>query len=119
MSEKARTFDAVLEVCQHQHRRTVLGALAESQHPLTLEDLTETILEEDHQTTPTEASDDVLAEIRLSLYHSHLPKLAAEGLIHFDQERHLVEPTADLQRVQPALSTIDAANPSLTAPMGL
>lgn len=117
MSEKPVAFDSVLDVCQNQHRRIILGALAEEQRSLTLNDLTEAILTYNHQTPRTEASDDVLAEIHLSLYHTHLPKLAAEGFITYDSENELVEPTAHLAQAQPTLSTILAADPSLTLPM--
>ena len=72
----------------------------------------------DHQTPITEASEDVLTEIRLSLYHCHLPKLASEGLINYDPKRQLVEPTAQLDQVQPTLSAA-LADPSLETPMKL
>jgi len=67
----------------------------------------------------TEASEDVLTEIRLSLYHVHLPKLASKGLINYDTEKELVEPIEQFDQVQPTLSTILDADPSLKAPMKL
>ena len=112
-------FDSVLDLCQHQHRRIVLGTLAEEQRSLTLNDLTKAVLKYNHQTPVTEASEGVLTEIRLSLYHVHLPKLAAAGLIDYDPERELVEPTEQFEQVQPTLSTILNADPSLEAPMTL
>ncbi|WP_408960763.1 hypothetical protein [Natrinema sp. 74] len=119
MSEESRAFDSVLDLCQNQHRRIVLGTLAEEQRSLTLNDLTQAVLKYNHQTPITEASEDVLTEIRLSLYHVHLPKLASEGLINYDSERHLVEPTEQFEQVQPTLSTILDADPTLEAPMKL
>ncbi|MFC6717877.1 DUF7344 domain-containing protein [Halovalidus salilacus] len=119
MSEESIAFDSVLNLCQHQHRRIVLGILAEEQRSLTLNDLTKAILKYNHQTPITEASKDVLAEIRLSLYHVHLPKLVSEGLINFDPERQLVEPTEQLDQMQPTLSTILNADPSLETPIKL
>ena len=119
MSEDSIAFDSVLDLCQNQHRRIILGTLAEEQRSLTLNDLTQAVLKYNHQTPITEASNDVLTEIRLSLYHVHLPKLASEGLIDYDPERQLVEPTERFDQVQPTLSTILNADPSLEAPMGL
>lgn len=119
MSEESAAFDAVLDLCQNQHRRIVLGTLAEEQRPLTLNDLTTVVLKYNHRTPITEASEEVLTKIRLSLYHSHLPKLAADGLVTFDPERRLVEPTERLERVQPTLSTLLDADPSLEASMEL
>ena len=119
MSEDSIAFDSVLDLCQNQHRRIVLGTLAEEQRSLTLNDLTKVVLKYNHQTPITEASADVLIEIRLSLYHVHLPKLASEGLINYDPERQLVEPTEQLDQVQPTLSAILDAESSLEAPMKL
>jgi hypothetical protein len=112
-------FDSVLDLCQHQHRRIVLGVLAEEKRPLTLRDLTGAVLKHNHQIPMTEASEDVLTEIRLSLSHVHLPKLASEGLINYAPERQLVAPTKQLDQIQPTLSTILDADPTLDAAMEL
>lgn len=119
MSEGSPTFDSVLDLCQHQHRRIVLGILAAERRSLTLNDLTQTVLKYNHHTAITEASEDVLTEIRLSLYHVHLPKLASDGLITYDPDRQLVEPTEKFERVQPTVSTILDADSTLEAPIEL
>ena len=119
MSEDSIAFDSVLDLCQNQHRRIVLGTLAEEQRSLTVNDLTKAILKYNHQMPITEASEDVLTEIRLSLYYVHLPKLASKGLINYDTEKELVEPIEQFDQVQPTLSTILDADPSLKAPMKL
>jgi hypothetical protein len=110
-------FDSVLDLCQNQHRRIVLAILAEEQRSLTLNDLTQTILKYNHHTPITEASEDVLVEIRRSLYHVHLPKLASKGLITYDPDRQLVEPTEQFEQVQPTVSTILDADLELEAPI--
>ena len=112
-------FDSALDVCRHQHRRIVLGTLTAEGRPLTLEDLTEAVLEYNHGTAITEAPSDVLSETRIALHHVHLPKLAAEGLVDYDPERHLVEPTEQLAQAQPTLSRIFEADSSLEAPIEL
>lgn len=119
MSKDSPSFDSVLALCQHQHRRIVLGTLAEEQRLLTLNDLSKAVLKHNHQMPITEASEEVLNEIRVSLHHAHLPKLAAEGLIHYDSERQCVEPTDQFEQVQPMLSTLLAADPTLEAPIKL
>lgn len=117
MSEKPVAFDSLLNMCQKKHRRIILRSLAEEQRSLTLDDLTEAIFEDDHRTTPTKASENVLTEIRLSLDQVDLPKLASVGFVNYDREHGLVEPTEQLDQVQPILSTILDADPSLKAPM--
>lgn len=119
MSTEPIDFDSMLEMCQNQHRQIVLEVLAEDQRSLTLNELAEAIFEYKHQTPPTEVSENVLTEIRLSLYHVDLPNLAAEGFINYDREHELVEPAEQLDRVRPILSTIFAADPSVKAPVKL
>ncbi|AGB31150.1 hypothetical protein C488_01719 [Natrinema pellirubrum DSM 15624] len=119
MSGDSIAFDSVLDLCQHQHRRIVLAILAAEQRSLTLNDLTKTVLKYNHHTPLTEVSEDRLAEIRLSLCHVHLPKLASEGLITHDPDRQLVEPTEQFEQVQPTLTTILDADPTLEAPIEL
>jgi len=119
MSETTLTFDLVLDLCQHQYRRIVLGVLAAEQRSLTLNDLAQTVLKYNHQTPITEASEDVLTEIRLSLYHVHLPMLTSKGIITYDSDRQLVEPTEQFEQIQPTVSTIVDADPTLEAPIEL
>ncbi|MDZ5810664.1 hypothetical protein U4E84_04800 [Halorubrum sp. AD140] len=117
MSSTPTDFDSVLDLCQHQHRRIVLGVLAEEQRPVTLSDLTRAVLRYNHHTHPTEASEDVITKTRISLSHVHLPKLVEEGYVHYDTERQLVEPIEQSAQVQQTLSTILAADSSLDMPV--
>ena len=119
MKETTSTIDSVLDVCRHQHRRIVLALLAAEQRSLTLNDLTQTVLEYNHQASPTAVSEDVLTEIRLSLHHVHLPKLASDGLITYDPDRKLVDPTEQFEQVEPTLATILDADPTLETPLEL
>ena len=113
------TFDSVLDACRHQHRRIVLAVLATEQRSVTLNDLTHTVRKTSHHTPITEVSEAALAEIRRSLHHVHLPKLASEGLATYDPDRQLVEPTEQLEQVQPTVSTILAADSTLEPPIEL
>ncbi|PSQ04854.1 hypothetical protein BRC97_10520 [Halobacteriales archaeon QS_6_71_20] len=119
MSVTRSTFDSLLGACQHQHRRVVLALLAAEQRSLTLNDLTQTVLEYDQQASPTGISEVVPTEIRLSLYHTHLPKLASNGLVAYDPDSKLVEPTEQFEQVQPTLATILDADPTLETPIEL
>jgi len=119
MSKTRFTVDSVLDVCQHQHRRIVLALLAAERQSLTLNDLTQTVLEYNHQALPTGVSEDVPTEIRLSLHHAHLPKLASDGLVTYDPDQRLVEPTEQFEQVEPALATIFDADPTLETPIEL
>ena len=119
MSETTSAFDSILDVCHHQHRRIVLALLVSEQRSLTLNDLTKTVLEYNHQASPTAVSEDVLTETRCSLHHKHLPKLASDGVVTYDPDQRLVEPTEQFEQVEPTLATILDADPTLETPIEL
>lgn len=119
MSKESSRFDAIHTVCQHQHRLIVLGALAETQRSLMIDDLVDAVLEHNHGMPLADASAQERTEIRHSLYHIHLPLLASEGLVDFDPEAQVVEPTALFEQVAPKLSQIIVAEPTLEAPIEL
>lgn len=118
MAEKSVEFDTVLELCRDRHRRIVLAVLADQDRPLTMHDLTKAILKHNHHTPLAAVSGEDLTAIQTSLYHTHVPKLAAGGFVDYDPERGVVTPAA-FDRLQPALSAIVDADPELTPPVGL
>lgn len=119
MDENSIETDEALDLCRNQRRRIVLTVLAEEHGSLTVDDLTAAVLEHDHQTPATEVPDDVTARVRLSLYHEHLPKMASTGVVEYDPEQLLVEPTEQFDRLQPYLSTVVGADPALESPVEL
>lgn len=112
-------LDGVLDLCQDQHRRIVLGVLAAQQRPLTRNDLTKAILKHNHHVPVTAGSGETATGIETTLHHVHLPKLEAAGLVEYDIERHLVEPTAQFDRIEPHLTTILDADADLDPPLDL
>ncbi len=119
MAEPSIKFDALLDLCRDQHRRIVVATLAREKRSLTVNDLTEAIINQNHHVPVTEISEEDTREIRLSLHHTHIPKLADRSLIEYDQERQLVEPTSQFDQLEPQLSAIIDADPDLEAPMTL
>ncbi|AGB32344.1 hypothetical protein C488_11769 [Natrinema pellirubrum DSM 15624] len=113
MSENPIAFETVLDLCRSRRRRVVLAVLDAERRPLTVNDLRRTVLTSLHRTAVTDASDDVLTEIRLSLRHTHIPKLESAGVIEYDPERTLVRPTDRFDRLQPQLSAVLDADPEL------
>lgn len=112
-------FDTMLDLCRDQHRRIVLAVLADQQRPLTKRDLTSAIVTHNHHSSMTEITAEQHTEIECSLYHVHLPKLDAAGLVHYDRERGIVEPTEQFEEVQSRLLTVVEADPALEPPIGL
>ncbi len=117
MSEESAAFDTVFDLCENQHCRIVLGALVHEQRSLTINDLTEAIVKNNHHVPVTEIPEEDMSELQTSLYHLHLPKIESAGLIEYDHERGRVEPTAQLEQVEAPLSVLIEADPSLEPPV--
>ena len=111
MSENPVAIDSILDLCRNQYCRITVRTLAEEQRSMTIDELSKAIFSDIHQTPITEASEDVLTEIRISLYHAHIPKLAAKGYVTYDAEGQLVEPTGQLTESNSTLSTFLAGDP--------
>ena len=112
-------FNTLLELCQEQHRRIVLAVLATEKRSLTVNDLTKAIVKHNHHTPLLEVSEEESQQIRISLHHVHIPKLADLSLVDYDRERQLVEPTPQFDQLQPQLSAVIDADPELDAPVAL
>uniref|UniRef100_UPI00315C98A7 DUF7344 domain-containing protein n=1 Tax=Halopiger xanaduensis TaxID=387343 RepID=UPI00315C98A7 len=84
-----------------------------------MNDLTKTVVKHVSQASITEVSTDVLAQIQISLHHVHLPKMTEAGLIEYEPEKGIIEPTAKFDRVKPQLSTLIEADPAFEAPLEL
>ena len=110
-------FDTLLDLCGDEHRRIVLGTLLDERRALTTRDLSEAIVEYNHHAPLRAVSGKAMARIRIDLHHVHVPKLVAAGLVEYDDDRELVEPTADFQGVAPRLTKILGADPELEAPL--
>ena len=117
MSGNPTEFNAVLDLCQHEHCRIVLAALADRQS-VTTNDLTAAIVEHVHRAPPMEVADETVARIETALYHVHLPKLEAAGFIEYAPGRQRVEPTERFGRGAPHLSAILGADPVLGTSLG-
>lgn len=110
-------FDTLLDLCGNEHRRIVIGTLLDERRALTTRDLSEAIVEYNHHAPLREVSGEAMAGIRTELHHVHVPKLVAAGLVEYDDDRELVEPTADLQGAAERLTKILAADTELEAPL--
>lgn len=107
------SFDDVLDLCRHEHRRILLAVLAARQDSFSMDELAAAIVHHNHHAEVAEVTDGTVDQIRRSLHHDHLPRLEAAGLIEYDTDTHSVECTDEFGRVQPHLSTILSVDPVL------
>lgn len=119
MSEGSTEYETVLELCQSKYRRVILAVLTGEQRALTVNDLAKTIVEQVHQKSVSETSKDEITQIQVSLHHVHLPKLAEAGLVTWDPDGKLVEPTEQLEHMRPQPATLIEFDPELEIPLEL
>ena len=110
-------LDAVLDVCRHEHRRIVLAELTDRQQSVTTTDLAAAIDERDGYVPLTEVAGETGTRTERSLHHVHLPKLASAGLVDYDADRKVVEPTDRSVQDHPHLRTILQMDPVLATPL--
>ncbi|NHN59429.1 MULTISPECIES: hypothetical protein [Halorussus] len=88
------SIDALCELFADYRRRTAYLTLV-SHDDLSLPDLADEVAVAERERPLTEIDPDDVLEIYLSLYHTHVPKLAAAGLVDYDQEADYVALTDD------------------------
>ncbi|MEY7849620.1 hypothetical protein AB7C87_10545 [Natrarchaeobius sp. A-rgal3] len=98
--------DAAFDLLRHSHRRTILATVVSDERALTLNDLTKIIAMWDRDEPITEISGDELAAISAALHHAHIPRLVDVGVVTYDENRHLIEPTDRLEEVKPYLDAV-------------
>lgn len=84
----------------HRQRRYALGCLREYESPMALADLADEVAVRECDAPITELSGETVKRVYLSLYHTHVPKLAAAGVVRYDQQRDEVTLVADDERLE-------------------
>ena len=82
----AGSWDADVEVLSDRRRREILSVLSESRGQLDIDELADRLAAADRASTGGADESDV----RVSLHHVHLPKLASAGIVEYDPERRTI-----------------------------
>jgi len=84
----AVSVDVLFDVLSHEYRRHALSFLAHVNHPLPVEELV------DHVESCVDSDSVTRRRMALSLRHTHLPKMDDAGMLDYDPDREVVEPTS-------------------------
>lgn len=81
--------DELFDVLARERRRHVLRCLLERAEPVALGELASAVARREAETADEAPP---LDRVRMSLYHTHLPRLADAGAVKYDAEREVVAP---------------------------
>lgn len=89
-------LDTIFDLLSHRYRRKVVDLLTTHDQGLTMNDIRNKVAEQEQDANITDISSEWVEQLHLMLHHVHLPKLADAGVVHYDHEQQLVEPTQKL-----------------------
>lgn len=107
---RSLSLNTLFQLLSNHRRRIVLADLLAHESKLTVNDLTEEIVVQEQDAPVTEVPSEVLTRTRIALHHNHIPKLDETPLIEYDRERNIVEPTEQLEELEPFLSRVVEAD---------
>lgn len=84
--------DEAFSILSNERRRLFLDVMRTYSEEITLPDAAEEVAVRETGCPVPELSADRVANVYISLYHDHLPRLVDAGLLEYDQERDLVSP---------------------------
>jgi len=97
------TRDRIFEILSSPRRRYVLYFLRTEPNPIQLTELAEHVAAWENDTTTEELSTQQRKRVYVSLYQTHLPKLAEVGLVNYDEESGDVSIAAKASEIDPLL----------------
>lgn len=92
-SEDRLNRDVVFDLLNSSRRRMVLSYLREHGREITVTELAGQIAAMEHDTDVESLSREQRKRVYVSLYQTHIPKLADAGVVDYDPETGTVEPT--------------------------
>lgn len=91
---EALTSDDIFEILSNHRRRMVLYQLQEVGTPIAVNELAEHVAAMENEVSVDELTSQQRKRVYVSLYQTHLPKMAQMSLIEYDQEEGLVALTS-------------------------
>ncbi len=85
--------DTVFDILSNARRRYVLYYLRQQSEPIELTDLAEHVAAWENETDIESMGEQERKRVYVSLYQTHIPKLADTGLVEYDKEAGIVAPT--------------------------
>lgn len=90
-----RSLTDLYDALANDRRRTTLATLTEVESPVDGETLARYVAEAEQEALERGIPDETVERIHASLYHVHLPRLDAAGLLEYDPDRDVVVADAE------------------------
>jgi len=103
--------DRVFDILSSPRRRYVLYFLRTEPNPIQLTDLAEHVAAWENNTTVEELSTQQRKRVYVSLYQTHLPKLADAGLVEYDEDSGNVSIASKASEIDPYLGEQETDTP--------
>ncbi|MCU4972777.1 hypothetical protein OB955_08495 [Halobacteria archaeon AArc-m2/3/4] len=95
-----QNINTVFGVFAHHRRRYALRGLRMHETAMTLAELAEEVAIRENEAPVTDISPEVLECVHVSLYHTHIPKLADEGFVRYDRKEGIIALSERAQQVE-------------------
>lgn len=103
--EIALELDEVFEALGHSLRRYLVSTLVNGGNEATLSELSTKIASWELDKSENEVTDAERESIYISLYHSHIPKLADLGVLDYEEEGDIIVQAKNTEQVQAVLES--------------
>lgn len=90
--------DELFRILSNSRRRQIIYFLHRAGDELTLKELAAMVAARENGTAVEDVTDEERQRVYISLYQTHLPKLEASDLVHYDEEERTVELVSDVAR---------------------
>jgi len=107
----AFTAEAVHGILGNRRRRYVLDLLREHGETVGMRELCVAVAARENDIDPEEVKPKQRKRVYTALRQTHLPRLAAAGLVEYDRDRSTVTPTDRLSVLEPYLDLGEGADP--------
>lgn len=101
-------LDEVFTAIGHPRRRYLLYTLVDEGKEEALPELAAKVAAWELDKTIADVTDDEQREVHISLYHTHIPKLAALGVIEYRESENIIVRAVNTEQVQAVLNNAGA-----------
>lgn len=104
-TESELSQDVVFDILSSPRRRYVLYHLRSTGEPVQLTDLAEKVAAWENDVDPDEITDQERKRVYVSLYQTHIPRLADAGFINYDKKSGQIAPADRTARIDKYLES--------------